>query len=289
MARAAACWLALGALWVAACAPRRASRPARLAIAPAVRARCLDVLRQGMRSEDFWPSVHAAEALTVAGHGREVREFLGPKLRSERDDRKRCGLARELVRAGDRAQAAVLLEILAKPQPYGHVHAAESLYKVGQTGDGRLLRDALAQQDNPSLQLMAAAALGRHGSAEAMRLLRRKAADADPKTSRTASWVLARIGDASDIPQLRRNVARAPDPLTRAYSEHALAKLGDAHGRKALARNLRSADPAIRTYAAVFAGEARMLSAAGQLVTMLDDPVLDVRIRAAQSLLLLAR
>ena len=45
---------------------------------------CLEVLREGLRSNEFWPSIHAAEGLTLGGYGREVRAHLEPKLKTER-------------------------------------------------------------------------------------------------------------------------------------------------------------------------------------------------------------
>src|SRR5207302_380893 len=81
-----------------------------LSLTPERRRRCLEVLRQALKGDEFWPAMHAAEALTQAGHGDEIRAALAGRLKTERDARKRCGLARELVRAGDRASVAVLLE-----------------------------------------------------------------------------------------------------------------------------------------------------------------------------------
>ena len=77
------------------------------------RAKCLAVLRAGLRSDEFWPAIHAAEGLTLGGHGEEVRAFLTSQLAWEKDDQRRCGISRELVRAGDRARADVMLDILA--------------------------------------------------------------------------------------------------------------------------------------------------------------------------------
>lgn len=259
-----------------------------IALDAAVRDRCLEILRNGMRSDEFWPSIHAAEALTLAGHGDEVRRFLEPKLATEEDDQRRCGLARELVRAGDRAKAEIMLHILDQDNPHGHVHAAESLYKVTQIGDGRALRRALAQTGNLRLRLMAAAALGKCGSPAAMRVLRGTLGHDDPEIRRIAAWVLGRIGDQRDIAPLKDGLKRASDPLTRCYFEHSLAALGDADGRQALLKNLTDDEPAVRVYAATFAGDARTLAAADQLEMLLDDDTLDVRIRAAQSLLVLS-
>ena len=270
-------------------APAHAAPPLRLDLSSEDEARCLKTLRDALSSHEFWPSMHAAEALTVAGHGDEVRAALEPRLGTETDDRHRCGLARELVRAGDVSRVDVLLEVLGKDDAYGHVHAAESLYKVGRVGDGQLLRAALARQDNPVLQIMAGAALSRCGSPLAIELVRDKLTDEDVNVARIAGWVLARLGDASDVGPLRRSLKRTEDPLARCFFEHALAALGDSEGQEALVRNLTAKEPAARTYAAVFAGEIGMQSAAGPLRKLLDDPDEDVRIRAAQALLLLAR
>jgi len=266
-----------------------AQEPLAVSLSDAQRQKCLTILMSGIRSEEFWPSIHAAEALTLAGHGDEVRRQLEPKLATEQDDQKRCGLARELVRAGDWRKARIMLEILAGDDPYGHVHAGESLYKVGEIGDGQAMRRAMARTENVKLQLMAAAALGRCGNPAAMKLLREKLADADADTNRIAAWILARIGAPSDLPQLRKNASAAKEELTRCYHESALAALGDKKALQAMIRNLSSSDPAVRTYAATFAGDARALGVADQLIRLLDDENLDVRVRAAQSLLVMSQ
>lgn len=259
---------------------------------PATAARCLEVLREGLRgvgqTETFWPAMHAAEALTLAGRGDEVRAALEPLLPKETDDQHRCGLARELVRAGDKSKVSLMLDVLAKPDPYGHTHAAESLFKVGETGDGKLLRQALAA-DDAKCQLMAAAALAKRGDAGAMALIRKSLAgdDDDAESRKNAAWILSWIGDESDLAQLRRNRGIESTPLSRAYVINSLANLGDRSARDELGRNLGSPDAAIRTYAAEYAGHCGASEAAGKLETLLDDPVLDVRVRAAQSLIAL--
>ena len=260
-----------------------------LSLTDDLQAKCLEILRQAVRADEFWPSMHAAEALTLAGHAADVRAMLEPKLEIEQDDQRRCGVARELVRAGDRQRVSILHDILTGQEPHGHVHAAESLYKVAEIGDGLALRKVFSQSSNPTQRLMAAAALGRCGSPEALKFIRQKLTDPDPELSRIAAWILARIGDPSDVDQLRKNVTEAADGLVRCYSQHALAALGDTQGLKALQENLLSDDPAIRTYAATFAGDARATSTADTLVRLLDDTNIDVRVRAAQSLLALSQ
>ncbi len=122
-----------------------------------------------------------------------------------------------------------------------------------------------------------------------MNLLRQQLVEGDTDGRRIAAWILARIGNAGDIPALQANLKRETDPLKKSYYVNALAALGDSGGQEQLAKNLSDESPAIRTYAAVFAGDAGMTNVAPQLEKLLDDPGLDVRIRAAQALLTLAQ
>lgn len=253
------------------------------------RERCLSILRSGVNSSEFWPAMHAAEALTQAGFPEETRRALMPRLPVEVDDQRRCGLARELVRAGDLAHTQIMLDILAGANPHGHTHACESLYKVWQIGDGAQLRKTLARFDQPKTGLMAAAALARWGNPEALRVIRAHVGDADGETAKISAWILARVGDKSDIPALRDGAKHFTEPLTKAYFEHALACLGDADGLAALVQNLRHPDVAVRTYACEFAPDARAIPAKDNLLALLEDDGLDVRIRAAQALLVLSQ
>ncbi len=260
----------------------------RITLDVATREQCLQVLRSGLHGEEFWPAMHAAEGLTLGAHGSEVIEFLKPKLKTETDDQHLCGIAREIVRAGDRAAVAVMLNMLAGDNKYGHVHAAESLFKVFEIGDGQALRLAHSQSENIKLKLMAAGALVRSGDAGAKQTVRDLLEGDNPASYTLAAWVLGQIGDSSDIPRLKAQLAKCPNAATRANCEHALAIVGDEDGLKSLERNLTSVDNGIRTYAATFAGDARALTAADRLKAMLEDRVPDARIRAAQSLLVLA-
>lgn len=260
----------------------------RIELTDKVRENCLTVLRDGLKSDEFWPSIHAAEGLTLGGHGAEVIAHLTPKLAAEKDDQRRCGLARELVRAGERQHARILLDILAGKDPHGHVHAAESLYKVVEIGDGAALRKALADTSNIRLQMMAAAALGHCGNPEAMAFLRQQLKTAEPDIARIAGWVLGRIGDKRDIPGLTERANNAEETIQRVFYYNSLAALGDKTGMRMLENHLTSFDPATRTYGATFAGDARAIQTKKNLIRLLDDLYLDARLRAAQSLLVLA-
>lgn len=256
------------------------------------RAACLAVLHEGLaqHATHFWPAMHAAEALTLAGEGETTRAALAPLLRTETDAQKRCGLARELVRAGDDAPLSVLLGILRDRDPHGHVHAAESLFKLRWCAEPDLLRSALAN-DNPHLALMAAAALARGGHPEGLAHLRHGLASAtDPDLIYLYAWALGQTGSAeTDAAVLRRRLPDLPDAWRRSFLEHALARLGDPTGRAALLHNLTSPDARITAYAADAASALvpPLPEARAPLTALLQHPDLDTRLRAAQALLVL--
>jgi sialidase-1 len=257
---------------------------------PQLEDRCLDVLRRGLagladKPETFWPAMHAAEALTLAGHGAEVVTLLRERLPAEQDHQRRCGLAREIVRAGPRGPLAVLFATLADQDSHGRVHAAESLYKVAEIGDGRQMRLAFSQSQDARLRLMAAAALVRAGNRHALQTLREALASEDREIRKIGAWTLGLLGDAADIAPLRKTLAAESDELAQAYCANALACLGDAEARTMLGKNLASSNPAVRTYAAEFAGYSRSLELRPRLIGMLGDENVDARVRAAQSLI----
>ncbi|NNE92775.1 MAG: hypothetical protein HKN23_14105 [Verrucomicrobiales bacterium] len=258
-----------------------------LSLDEATKNKALEVLREGLKSDDFWPAIHAAEGLTLAGHGDEVIAYLKPKLGTETDDQKRCGIARELIRAGDNSEGeAVMAAILKGDDDHGHIHAAESLYKVFKVGDREAMDAAFAKTDNVKLHLMAAGALVRQGDEDALAAIREAYKTGDDDSIQIGAWLLARVGDESDIPLLKSRIGEVKDdPVIHAYVNHALATLGDPEGKAALAENLNSDDGPIRTYAATFAGDAGMKEVTPRLIEMLDDPHPDAAYRAAQSLL----
>lgn len=269
-------------------------RKAVVPLTPELRQRCLDALQRGFKSiadkpENFWPAMHAAEALTLAEQGAEIVPVLRERLPSETDHQRRCGLAREIVRTGRREPLDVLFNTLADEDSNGRVHAAESLYKVGELRNGKLMRAAFEQKADKRLQLMAAAALGRQGDEAAMKRLRQMLGSEDRELAKICAWVLGLIGESADIEPLKKVLARESDELARAYYVNALACLGDASARESLGKNLTSNNPAVRTYSAEFAGYSRSVEFRPQLIKMLDDENLDTRIRAAQSLVMLSQ
>jgi sialidase-1 len=240
-----------------------------------------------MRSDDFWPSIHAAEGLTLAGYGGEVIEYLTPHMADETDDQHLCGIARELVRAGDTSRVEILTSILRGRDTYAHTHAAESLYKLGLIGDEDAMR-AAAQSGEVTRELMAAGALARTGDEAALGWIRNTYETGGVDAVRIGAWLLGRIGDQSDIARLRTRIEDTPPGIVRAYIHHSLAALGDPTGLDSLVANLSSNDAAIRTYAATFAGDSGRKEIAVKLLPLLDDVNADTRYRAAQSILILS-
>lgn len=260
-----------------------------LSLSDSEQTQCLTVLRKGLKGSDFWPAMHAAEALTLAGRPSEVIAALSPLLATETDDQKRCGIARELARAGQRQHVRLLLNILSEEKSHGHTHAAESLFKVSEIGDGTVLRKRMQEAHDPGLKVMSAAALARCGSPSARQMLRELLAGSDATASSLAAWALGQTGNRSDIPAIQRAMSKATTDSTRAFFENALAILGDSDGLKAMEKGLWSSDRAVRTYAANFAADARASSLKAKLLTLLDDSHGDAAIRAAQSLLVMSQ
>jgi len=271
----AALWMAV-TLVLAGCA----AVPARQAL----RDRAVTVLREGLASSEFWPSMHAAEGLTRAGLGNEVSAALTPRLPDETDDQHRCGLARELVRAGAETQEAVMVAILNDPASKGRVHACESLFKVNRVGDREALVRAL-REDDPRLVAMAAAALARQGDAGALARLRAGLADPDPGNRELVAWVLGQVGDRQDWTAIRKLAAAEAAPLARSTYWNALARLGAPKALAIVTANLSAAEPEIRTSAAEALGPCGGPGQVRALEALLTDPVLDARTRAADALL----
>ena len=223
------------------------TRANRLKLDKPTKQKCLRVLREGLHGDEFWPSIHAAEGLTLGGRGEEVIAFLEPKLATEKDDQRRCGIARELVRAGKDKFADVMLKILSGDDDYGHVHAAESLYKVIDTGGGAAMKQAFATKSNLRLQLMAAGALAKSGDGDALEFLRANLSHDDSEMYKIAAWILGRIGDKSDIERLTSQLDRSQDELTRAYIQHSARRTGRS-GRIASARKESRKQRPVRSY-----------------------------------------
>ena len=263
-------------------------------IDPQLISECTSILRNGLASDEFWPAMHAAEALTYADSGSEVIAALKDRLTNEQDDQRRCGLVRELYRAGDHSHLQILFDVLGNPASKGRTHAAESLYKIGQTADKALLREAMNQSEIIPLQIMAAAALVKAKDSAALDLVRRQLQSADPTARNLSAWVIGRHGNEDDATLVKvllqkETSATSKDEMSVTFLAVSLASLGDSEGRAVLVHQLGSPNPTARAMAAEFAGLSRTTEALERLKELLKDSALDVRIRSAQSILTLSK
>ena len=261
---------------------------------PQLISECMSILRSGLASDEFWPAMHSAEALTYANSGSEVAAALKDRLPNEQDDQRRCGLIRELYRAGNHSHLQILFEILGNPASKGRTHAAESLYKIGQTADKKLLREAMNQSESIPLQIMAAAALVKAKDSAAMELVRRQLRSSDPTARNLSAWVIGRHGNKDDATLVKallqkETSATTKDEMSVTFLAVSLASLGDSEGRAALIHQLNSSNPTARAMAAEFAGLSRTTEALEKLKELLIDSALDVRIRSAQSIIALSK
>ena len=251
---------------------------------PELRQRAIDVLRKGLATDEFWPSMHAAEGLTAAGLGSSVVYALEPRLAIEKDDQKRCGLSREIIRTGDMAPLTTMTAILRDPDTTAPVHVCESLFKVHQVGDRKTMKTHTESEDLVEV-LMAAAALARAGDAgELARIRKHLLVPNDEKTRRIAAWILGQIGGKQDWAALRIFAESAGDPLARAFAWNAVAKLGNGPARERVIANLASDDKTIRTYSAQTLGICGLPEHLPLLTKALEDESLDTRIRAAEAI-----
>src|SRR6476619_5107862 len=51
-----------------------------------IESHCVEILRSGLESSEFWPAKHAAEGLTAAGESELVRRRCTAQLQAESDD-----------------------------------------------------------------------------------------------------------------------------------------------------------------------------------------------------------
>jgi sialidase-1 len=247
---------------------------------------CVSMLKASMEDPNilFWPKMHAAEALTGAGQGRWVRAQLEPMLQREKDPQQLCGLARELVRAGDDEKVAILASVLRNETSPGRTHAAESLYKINHLGDSSAMQFAAADAD-PVLKLMASAALVRAGQTQYLQPIRDSLKHPVPRVRQVGCWLLRVLGDSSDLDSIRSLTMEELDPSVNVQARIALAALGSDADREAILPLLDHPEELRVAAVAEALAAIQWPPAMGKLVGLLGDSRPDVRIRAAQAVI----
>jgi len=250
---------------------------------------CLLILRNNLLANELLLAVHAAEGLTEVGYACEVINSLSSRAVTALDMRKRCLIARELVRAGRIEKLSVLREALVNGDDACRVTAAESLFKVRQTIDPVEIRHVLDGTSSMPLQLMIFAVLSINGDLDALDRIRERLLVRSRDARRVTAWILARLGTPEDVISLRNATRTESEPVVRAYPDHALAALNDQDGLRSLKANLRSKCVDIRRMAAETCRLLPPRYIASELMMLLADRDSDVQVRAAHALLCVNR
>ena len=250
--------------------------------------KCLKVLREGLHSNEFWPSVHAAEALIDAGYGFDATPVLKARLSEEEDALYRIGLAQALVRSGERHYLTILQDVLLTDQESAREEALRGMFYLADVADVPLVQTAYNRTDQPSARLWAAGVLSRVIDAKTVDVIREGLVHEDPGVRLTAAELIPVMGSVkTDTTQLLANLGQANTDIERLYILRALALLSHTLSRQQMGSMLFNEDPTIRSKAVYAAAEAWLLDRNDQIFSLLDDPSLAVRVRAAQASLIL--
>lgn len=257
----------------------------------AVPDRCLAILRAGASSENAVVRIHACEALIKVGEGALAEPQL-KKLLSSDEIVSRILAARGLVRLGHAEAIKVIISALIDPKGKGRVHAAESLGKLGYKKAAPDIRKVLSEtQDGTALWVHGAVALARFGDSRAVEDLQTKGLKHSDKGIRLVSaWGLGRIGHKAASDSLYQMSQNESEPsLNRVFAAWSALTLGGKRVIPLLIGFLKHKERSVRAYGVLALGENGVESARGAIERLLVDADEDVRVRAAEALLSLAK
>ena len=249
--------------------------------------KCTSTLREALNSDEFWPSIHAAEALIDAGYGFDAVPVLREKLDKETQPVYQAGLAKALLRGGQKEAIVILQDIILGQDEAAREEAVRGMFHIATVADTSIINDAIRSSSNPVLHIYASALL--HVAEKEKKLDEvRNALTANNSALRVAaSDIIPIIGSSdSDTTQLLLNLNNASSDMESFYTTRALAMLDHPGARQALVQYTRHKDPSIRERAAYALAESWLVDEIELLYALLDDPSLAVRVRAAQALLI---
>ncbi|MEM8485614.1 MAG: HEAT repeat domain-containing protein [Bacteroidota bacterium] len=263
--------------------------PASYLLTGNVHQQCLTILREGVQGDEFWPSIHAAEALIREDYAFEATPLIEARMGSERDRRRIAGYARALALTDYNQGIVALQDILLSDDLEARILAAEAMFRTGLVGDPVILEQATDPSNNGRLRVFAAAALTVTDRANMRDLVREALGSNDPAARYIAADVIPIIGSLEeDVPTLIDKKDLVNSDFENLYFVRALAMFGLESARKELLSFLKHPDPTIRSRAAFSIAEAWYVESSNQLIPLLKDPALAVRVRAAQALLTMA-
>lgn len=212
------------------------------------------------RLDDESPSVRAAAMFAARKLGLNVRIDAMARMLASQDPGLRGNVAMLLGMLGDRSAIPMMQEMAQVPMPRASA-ARQALARI------QVSEAVLKLGDNTALDAVRAGAYSSH---DEVRVL--------------AVMIMGRTGDQRMQPAIRQMLENAPIELRLAAAE-ALARMGDDRGLSVALEGAKSQLEAVRSQTAFTLALFRDPAAARALVTLLEDPVEQVRLSAAAAIL----
>ena len=248
----------------------------------------MQTLREGLHSDEFWPSIYAAEAMIDAGYGFDAVPVLEEKIKTESEPVYRAGIGKALIRGGRKEAIVLLQDIILAEDEKAKLEALKGMFRIAAVADTSIIHNAIRTSQDPVLQLYASALLHISEKEKKLKDVRSALADTDTEIRVAASDIIPFIGSAEqDTSQLLLNLGNANSDFEKFYTIRALAMLDHPEARSSLPQFTRHKDPSIRQLATYALAESWQVEHIDVLYALLEDPALAVRVRAAQALLTL--
>ena len=250
--------------------------------------KCIATLREALKSDEFWPSVHAAEGLIDAGYSFDAVPVLIEKLASETQSVYRAGLASALIRSGQKEAITILQDILLGSDEIAKEEAVKGMFHLATVADTSVVQHVVRSTGNQVLSIYASALLHVTEKDKKLNEIRDALAADDSAVRVAASDIIPIIGSSDpDTTRLLVNLNNASADLESFYTIRALAMMNHSEARTTLIQFTRHQDPSIRQKAAYALAESWVVEEIDLLYALLEDPSLAVRVRAAHALLIL--
>ena len=248
----------------------------------------LQILREGLHSDEFMPSVYAAEAMIDAGYGFEAIPVIREKIKKEGVDVYRARLARALVKGRQQDGIILLQDIILGNDEEAQIESLKGLFYEVSVADTSIVGNVIRSTENNAIKLYALGLLHITEKGKNIDAVRAGLADSDPRVRIAAADIISFIGSSEqDTSQLIANLPNATSEIEKFSTLRALALLDHSPSRENLPQLTRSPDPSMRAMATYAIAESWLVEHAETIYPLLDDPSLAVRVRAAQSLLIL--
>ena len=248
----------------------------------------LQILREGLHSDEFWPSMYAAEAMIDAGYEFEVTPVLYEKLEKEQEEVYVASIAKTLVRSDKQDGLILLQDIILGNDERAQLAAMKGLFYEGTVADTAIVGTLMRSTGNQELKLYALALLHITENQEHLDEIRAALSTPDPAIRIATADILSYIGSSEqDTTQLESYLSQAASETEQFHMLRSLSMLDHTSSRAYMPQLTKSDDPTVRADASFAIAEAWIVEHVDALYPLLEDPSLSVRVRAAQALLTL--